>query len=136
MTKLERAKELCPALSDETIVRKLCPFDVLGGDPTECPEDWDCDFCWSAPDKKGMAYREIWEAACREGKGGMEDGRPWVETGISIYEGGTEGCRGEEGWCHFYETALNVEPCKKCILQRGARKFFWPSTESLPDVAP
>ncbi len=83
-------------------------------------------------------YREIWEQACAEGRGGMEDGRPFVE--------GEDRPIWSEGW-----TVVNN--CNECVSGRDCpergkwseakcadcnptmtKSFFWPANEPLPEV--
>jgi hypothetical protein len=74
-----------------------------------------------------MTYRDIWERACAEGKGGMEDGRPWVESGYhnaSLCPYSCHACR-----------VPDPERCNQCSYSEpGGHDFFWPSSEPLPEV--
>jgi hypothetical protein len=79
-------------------------------------------------------YREIWEQACAEGRGGWENGRPWVDTDVSE-EAGVSGCsmrnRGPD--CILFDAEPGIMPCHDCMRIMG-KDFFWPSSEPLPEV--
>jgi hypothetical protein len=80
-----------------------------------------------------MTYRTIWERACAEGKGGMEDGRPWVDyearpTPVMMCWDCLHDCesRGDVEFNRCWDADMT------CSLNR--RSFFWPSSEPLPEV--
>jgi hypothetical protein len=77
-----------------------------------------------------VTYREIWEKACAEGKGGMEDGRPWVGHNA----GAVMGCENNDGTKCVYDTP-GTECGRRCLEAYYAGKFFfWPSNEPLPET--
>jgi hypothetical protein len=89
-----------------------------------------------------VTYREIWEKACSKGKGGMEDGRPWVSVRVKL-DAGAFGCSGphDEECAHFFvdpgdeNGETHLFPCNKCQQStRFQQDFFWPSNEPLPET--
>jgi hypothetical protein len=71
-------------------------------------------------------YREIWERACKEGKGGFEDGRPWVE---SCYHLAPYPCKE----CVSFPLDRQPLHCFECSsVDPGGKDFFWPANEPLP----
>ena len=51
MTRLEKAKELRPGLTEEKIVQGNCPFSILPMDNIDCPKNGEtkdiCPICWN-----------------------------------------------------------------------------------------
>lgn len=88
-----------------------------------------------------MTYRETWEKACKEGKGGMEDGRPWVDAYYREEQGLKQVQWCEECLRNWQETGIcptdkgkHFEFCHETGY--GGKSFFWPSNEPLPESQP
>lgn len=82
-----------------------------------------------------MTYRETWEKAVLEGKGGVEGGRPWVDIDEAITIG-VMGCIFIGSKCVNEKVLAHEFPCGKCLCcASSGREFFWPTTEPLPEVS-
>jgi len=57
MTRLERALEIHPDLSEERIINHHCPEELIKCNIASCPitniEEFSCDVCWN------MEYKEV-----------------------------------------------------------------------------
>jgi hypothetical protein len=92
-------------------------------------------------------YREIWEKACKEGKGGAEDGRPWVDGRARPHNKDGDWVRlctdckfCDEENCRPLEDAAKFDfKCAEANTNKKSeyyyKSFFWPSNEPLPKAA-
>ncbi len=48
MTKLEKARELRPELTEHQIIHGYCPEDILAMEMVDCGQIGDCRKCWNA----------------------------------------------------------------------------------------